>query len=131
MVYVLHVGAALVRRVVGLGAAVGVGRVALRVVDVFVSPEDVEALAVVVGAAEIVVVVVRGVSPYGVEHRLRHLALNLLEEVLVTVKLLLLGVVQAVIAHVLHRPCALGGGEGIGLRGLCGYLSPLGVGETL
>ena len=64
MVYVLHIGGCLVRGVVALGAAVVVGRVALRVIDILVTQQDGCLHAVEVRATEIVVVVASGVCPY-------------------------------------------------------------------
>ena len=40
LVDVFHVGSGLVRRVIAFGSRIGVGRVALRVVDAFVSLQD-------------------------------------------------------------------------------------------
>ena len=63
LVDVLHVGCRLVRCVVALGARVVVGRVALRVVYVLVAAQDRCLHLVVVGTAEVVVVVACRVCP--------------------------------------------------------------------
>ena len=96
LVEVLNIGTALIGCVVALGAVVAVWGVALRVVDILISSEDVEALAVVVGTAEIVVVVVCGVCPDRVEDCLADLTLNLGEKVLIAFERLLLAVVEPV-----------------------------------
>ena len=125
LVDVLDVGRGFVRGVVALGARVVVGRVALRIVDVFVATNHVGTNLVVVRAAEIVVVVVGRVVHDAVEHGGRHLALNLPQEILIRIERALLFIVQAVQTHVLQGAAAARGGKGIGDRRLRGNLAPL------
>ena len=63
LVDILNVGCRLVRCVVALGARVVVGRVALRVIYVLVAAQDGCLYLVVVGTAEVVVVVACRVCP--------------------------------------------------------------------
>ena len=101
LVDVLHIGGGLVRGVVALGARVGVGRIALRVVDALVAVLDSGLYLVEVGAAEVVVVVVGGVVHDTVEHLGGHLSLDGGEELLVRIERAFLLVGEAVEAHIL------------------------------
>ena len=131
LVDVLDVGRSLIGSVVALGAALGVGGVALRVVDVFVSTQDAGLNLVVVASTEIVVVVVGRVVHDGVEHSRRDLPLDGREEVLIGLEGSLLFVVQTVETEVLAFTTAAGGGESVVLGGLDGNLSPMCEGEVL
>ena len=66
LVDVLHVGCGLVGCIVGLCAALVVGRVALRIVDVLIAADDGGLHLVVVSTAEVVVVVGGGIGLYAV-----------------------------------------------------------------
>ena len=125
LVDIFHIGGRLVGRVVVLRLVVGIGGVALRHVDALVALQDRLLFAVVVGSAEVVVVVIGWVGPDGVEDGLVDLASDLRQEVLVGLELALLIVGEAVEAHVLQGAAALGGGKGIGDGGLRRDAAPL------
>ena len=132
LVDVLHVRTSLVAGVIRFGAIVGVGRVALRIVDALIAFEDALLLVVIVGAAIVVVVVAgRVVAPgrddavVGDDAAVHHG----IEPFLIGSELTLLLIIQAVIAHILQGTRAAGGGKRVGLHGLYGYLTPLGSGE--
>ena len=132
LVDVLHVRTSLVAGVIRFGAIVGVGRVALWIVDALIAFEDALLLVVIVGAAIVVVVVAgRVVAPgrddavVGDDAAVHHG----IEPFLIGSELTFLLIVQAVIAHILQGTRAAGGGKRVGLHGLYGYLTPLGSGE--
>ena len=102
LVDVLHIGCGLIRGVVALGAVFAVGRVTLWVVDELVALEDGQLHLVVVGAAEVVVVVVGGVVVDGVVDGWRHLALHLAEVLLVGAEGALFLIAQAIESHILQ-----------------------------
>ena len=102
LVDILDVGRGLVGGVVALRAVVAVGRVALRAVDELVALEDGQLHLVVVGAAEVVVVVVGGVVVDGVVDGWRHLALHLAEVLLVGAEGALFLIAQAIESHILQ-----------------------------
>lgn len=107
LVDIFHIGGRLVGRVVVLRLVVGIGGVALRHVDALVAFQDRLLFAVVVGSAEVVVVVISWVGPDGVEDGLVDLTPDLRQEVLVGLELALLIVGEAVEAHVLQGAAAL------------------------
>ena len=80
LVDVLHVGLGFVGRAVGLGRTVGIDGVAVGVVDVLVAVEDGALCLVVVGAAEVVVLVGRGGHEEGIVDFGAHLGLHGVEE---------------------------------------------------
>ena len=61
LVDVLHIRHRLIRRVITLTTGVGVRRVTLGIVDIFVSTQDISLHLVIIAATEIVVVVISGV----------------------------------------------------------------------
>ena len=83
LIDILHVRRAFNRGIVALSAPIAVGRVALRVVDVFIPAEDAGLHVVIVRPAEIVIVVVSRIRPDGVPHSLVDLTLYRFEEVLI------------------------------------------------
>ena len=131
LVDVLDVGRGFVRGVVALGARVVVGRVALRIVDVFVATDDVGTHIVVVGTAEIVVVVVRRVVHNAVEHGGRHFSLNLPQKVLISLVTALFLVVHTIQTHVLTGSTATRRRKGVGDGRLRRNLTPLGERESV
>ena len=102
LVDVLHIGRGLIRGVVALGAVFAVRRVSLWVVDALVTFQNGQLHPVVVGAAEVVVVVVGRVVVNRVVDGRAHLALHLVEELLVGAKGAFLLIAQSVEAHVLQ-----------------------------
>ena len=103
LVDILHVGTRLVRRVVRLRAVVGVGGVALRVVDALIAVEDTGLGIVEVGAAVVVVVVAGRVAAPGLQQRVvLHDAAHLTEPVGVSTVCTFLLIGQTVQANVLH-----------------------------
>ena len=131
LVDIFHIGHGLVRGVVSFRARLVVGRVALRIVDVLVSAHDRGLHLVEVCSAEIVIVVACGVVHDGVAHGGGHTALYLREEVLISVVLLLFGVGQSIVAHILQCTTAAAGGEGVSHGRLRRYLTPLREGISL
>ena len=129
LVDVFHVGCSLIRCVVALGAAIAIGRVALRVVDVLVALQDGRFELIPVATTEVVIVVACRVCKDAVEDGLVHLALYL-TEVGVLVEFSFLFVVESIEAHVLQCSASLGGGKGVGHGTLIGHFSPLCVAET-
>ena len=125
LINILHIGHCLVRRVVALVAGIGVGRVALRIVHIFISAEDISAHVIVVGAAEIVIVVGGRVVHDTIECGSTHLALYRLEELLIRLEVALFLIVQTVITQVLQCTCTFAGGKRVCLSGLSGNLTPL------
>ena len=125
LIDIFHVRRAFNRGIVALSAPIAVGRVALRVVDVFIPAEDAGLHVVIVRPAEIVVVVVGRVCPDRVPHGLVDLSLHSLEEVLIRVKGLLFAVVESVESHILQGTAAFGSGEGISDIGRRRHLAPL------
>ena len=126
LIDILHVGRRLVRGIITFAPAVRVGRIALRIVDILVTPQDGGLHLVVVRAPKVVVVVVGGVVHDRVEDGRTHLALYLLQETLISLKGALLLVGEAIESHILQGPAAGSGGKGVGDRCLRGHLSPLG-----
>ena len=132
LVDILHVGTRLVRRVVRLRAVVGVGGVALRVVDALIAVEDTGLGVVEVGAAVVVVVVTGRVAAPGLQQRVvLHYGTNLVEPLLIGSVGALLVIGKTVQTHILQGAAAGGGGKGVGLRGLLGNLAPMCIGEGL
>ena len=102
LVDVLDIGRGLVRCVVTLFAVVGVGGVALRVVDAFIALQDGGLHLVVVAPAEIVVVVVGRVAGDAVVDLRADLCLHGTEVVAIGIEGALLVVVETVEANVLE-----------------------------
>ncbi len=102
LIDILGIRRGFVRSVVGLGARVGVGRVALRIVDVLVAAQNRGLHRVVVRAAEIMIIVAGGVVVNAVPHGRADLALNLRQEVLIRIERPLLLVGEAVQADILQ-----------------------------
>ena len=126
LVDVLHVGAHLVRGIVRLRTVIGIGRVALRVVDALVAVQD-AGLGIVEVRAAIVVVVVTGrvVAPGLDERVILHHRAYLVEPILIGTVGTFLVVIQTIETDVLQHTAAGGRGKGVGLRGLLGNLTPL------
>ena len=76
------------------------------------------------------VVITCRIGKDAVEHRLVHLALNLVE-ISTLVEFLLLGISQSVETHILQGSAATGGSKGIGHGALGRNLTPLGIGVAL
>ncbi len=132
LIDVLLIGSRLVAGVIRLVLVVRVRRVTLGIVDALVTVENALALLVEVRTTEVVVVVARGVLAPGLTDTVvGHLPAHGLEPVLIGTELLLLGIRQTVVAHILQIPRTAGGGEGVGLIGLYGNLSPLGGGKRV
>ena len=132
LIDVLLVRSRLVAGVIRLILVVRVRRVTLRIVDALITVEDALALLVEVRTTEVVVVVARRVLAPGLTDTVvGHLPAHGLEPVLIGTELLLLGIRQTVVAHILQIPRTAGGGEGVGLIGLYGNLSPLGGGKRV
>ena len=125
LIDVLDIGRGLVGGVVALGAALGVGRVALGVVDALVAFEYRGLGFVEIGAAEVVVVVIGRVGLDRVKHLGAHLCPCLLQKLLIGLKLALFLVAQTIEAHILERTASWRGGKGVGHVGLGGHLAPL------
>ena len=128
LVDILNVGEGLVAGVVTLGLLVVVGRVALRHVDALVTLEDAGTTVVQVAATEVVVVIVGRVGVPCLAHAV--LYGHAVEEVAIGGIGTLLVVRQTVESDVLLGTGTAGSGEGIGLRGLDGNLTPLGLHEA-
>ena len=131
LVDVLHVGIGLVACVVRLRLFFRLWRITLGVVIQFIAVQYAAALVVVVRAAEAVVVIASRVVTPGFDDAVvgdDATVYHLVEPLLVGAILALLVVVESVEADILQPSRARGGGEGIGLGGLHGYLSPLGGG---
>ena len=130
LVDIFHIRGGFIRCIITLGAAVAIRRVALRVVDILVSIQDGCLLLVPVGTAEIVIVVTCRVGKDAVEHRLVHLALNLVK-IGTLVEFLLLGIGESVEAHILQGTAAAGSGECVGHGALGRNLTPLCIGKAI
>ena len=132
LVDVLHVGSHLIRSVVRLRAVVGIGRVALRIVDALIAVQDAGLGIVEVGTAIVVVVVGGRVITPGLEQRVvLHHRTYLVEPLLVGTVGTLLVVVHAIETDILQHTAASGRGKGVGLRSLLGNLTPLRIAEGL
>ena len=126
---VFHIGAALVTGVVGFPLVVRIRRVALGVVDQFVTVENALLLVIVIRASEVVIVVAcRVVAP-----RLDHAVVghdactdHSIHPLLIGAVIAFLGIRQTVQTHILQLARAARSGKGVSLRGLYGNLTPLG-----
>ena len=103
LVNILHIRSCLVRRVVALRSRLVIWRVSLWHVYSFIAVQDRCLTLVVVTTAEVVVVVVCGVSQNTVEcSSIRYLRPRRIQEVLVVAECLLFLVAESVISHVLQ-----------------------------
>ena len=132
LVDILLVRPRLVAGIIRLTLVIRVRRVALGIVDALVTVEDALSLFVEVRTPEIVVVVARRVlAPSLTDTVVGNLPAHGVYPVLVGTELLLLGIGQTVVAHILQVSRPAGGGEGVGLCGLYRNLSPLGGGKRV
>ena len=129
---ILLIRLSLVTGIVTLAAIVGIGRVALRVVDTLISVEYALALIVEVCASETVIVIAGGVVIPCLEDAVScYHTTQSVEPLLICPEPALLIVGKAVVSHILTPSRAGCGGKGIGLCCLLRYLSPLGGGEVI
>ena len=122
LVDVLNVRIGLIRGIIALRLLVAVWRVALWHVDTLVTLQDRSLAIVQIRASEVVVVVVGWVGNPCRAHAVVHN--HVVEEVGIGRIAQLLVVRQTVESHVLLGSCTTGRGEGVGLCGLLGNLTP-------
>ena len=132
LVDILHIRPALVAGIVRFGLIFGLGRVALRIIDALIAIQNAGALGIEIRSTEVVIVVAgRVVAPRLHNTVVGYYRTNAIQPLVVGAILLLLIISQSVVARILFLARTCGGGKGVGLGGLYGYLSPLGGGKVL
>ena len=125
LVDVLHIRRRLIGRAVAFGRVLVVSRVALRHVDTLVASQNGSFYPVEVGTSVVMVVIVGRVGLNTVEDFGSHLALNVVEELLISTIVPLFFIVETIETDILQQPGSSRSIEGIGRRCLCGHLTPL------
>ena len=83
LIDIFHIGRRFVRRIIALAARIAIGRIALRVINVLIAVQNGDGRAVVVRAAEIMIVIIGGVGLDRIEHGRAHPCLNRCEKGLI------------------------------------------------